>query len=280
MAGGPRLRWGRAGGSGVRQLPVQLECLCPGAWRHRLALHKHASHTRACPPPTPHSRSAAIRERGEAWGRHIEDSLALLPVIERHCPGACATSTGGGGGDSVGGRGAGGGGGAFSVIDVGSGAGLPGMVLAIARPQWRVTLLDTLKKRCAFLEAAAARAGARNVSVVWARAEEGGRRADLREGFDLSVARAVADTRVLAELCMPFVRPGGRWVAAKGADPGAEVRAAARAVRLLGGGEALQIVGVDSWAPEGQRTALVVEKAARTPDLYPRPPGSPNKKPL
>jgi 16S rRNA G527 N7-methylase RsmG len=118
------------------------------------------------------------------------------------------------------------------------------------------------------------------VSVVWSRAEDGGRREGLRGGFDLAVARAVADTRVLAELCLPFVRVGGHWVAAKGAAPGPEVRAATRAVRLLGGAEAFRTEGVDSWAPEGQRTALVVGKERPTPALYPRPAGSPNKKPL
>ncbi|KAI8469287.1 MAG: intraflagellar transport protein [Monoraphidium minutum] len=212
----------------------------------------------------------AIRERGEAWARHVEDSLALLPAIEAHC--AAAGRRGGGGGG-------GGGEAQFRVIDVGSGAGLPGMVLAIARPHWRVTLLDSLKKRCAFLEAAAACAGAANVSVVWARAEEGGRRRELRGRYDLAVARAVADTRVLAELCLPFVRRGGYWVAAKGAAPGAEAAAAARAVRLLGGG-AVRIELVDSWAPEGQRTAVVVHKERPTPDLYPRLPGAPGRKPL
>uniref|UniRef100_A0A7S3QS54 Ribosomal RNA small subunit methyltransferase G n=1 Tax=Dunaliella tertiolecta TaxID=3047 RepID=A0A7S3QS54_DUNTE len=105
------------------------------------------------------------------------------------------------------------------VIDVGTGAGLPGMVLAVMRPHWQVTLLDSLRKRCDFLTRAAEVAGVQNVSVVWSRAEEGGRREELRDTFDLAVARAVAETRVLSELCLPFVRAGGLWIAAKGPDP-------------------------------------------------------------
>lgn len=143
----------------------------------------------------------------------------------------------------------------------------------------QVTLLDTLNKRCTFLEAAAARAGAANVSVVWARAEEGGRRPGLRDSFDLATARAVAAAPIICELCLPFVRPGGHLIAAKGAAPQEEAAAAARAVSALGGG-GLAIQTVDSWAPEGQRTAVVVRKVGPTPAAYPRPPGTPNKKPL
>lgn len=145
---------------------------------------------------------------------------------------------------------------------------------------FKVTLLDSLKKRCTFLEAAAARVGASNVSVVWGRAEEGGRQQGLRDAHDLAVARAVADTRVLAELCLPFVRPGGVWVAAKGAAPHAEVAAAKKGIQALGGSGEVEVVGVDSWAPEGQRTAVVVCKRRPTPAAYPRAPGTPSKKPL
>jgi 16S rRNA G527 N7-methylase RsmG len=163
---------------------------------------------------------------------------------------------------------------------------LPCLAATLPRPPPRppprqVTLLDSLKKRCGFLEAAAARAGAGNVTVVWARAEEGGRRAGLRDAFDLAVARAVAAARVGAELCLPFVRPGGAWVAPKGAAPDGEVAEAAAAVRALAGSGARAVVEfVDSWAPEGQRTALVVRKARPTPAAFPRPAGTPTKKPL
>eukprot|EP00775_Hariotina_reticulata_P014196 gene14196-14339_t len=121
--------------------------------------------------------------------------------------------------------------------------------------------------------------GLHNVVVVWCRAEEGGHRLYLRERHDLAVARAVAELRVLAELCLPFVKPGGTWVAAKGANPQEEVAAAGPALARLGG----RLVGVEevqSWAPEGQRTAVVVAKEGPTPSKYPRVAGTPSKKPL
>ncbi|KAG2454010.1 hypothetical protein HYH02_001053 [Chlamydomonas schloesseri] len=195
----------------------------------------------------------AVRDKGDAWQRHVVDSLALLPVIERHAaaagllrppagaaaaqgPEADAAEARRASGRGAGSSGGGGGGGVeLRLIDVGTGAGLPGMILAAARPQWKVTLLDTLRKRCDFLKEAAARAGLDNVDVVWCRAEEGGRRPELRQAYDVAVARAVAETRILAELCMPFVRVGGLWVAAKGPDPEAEVAAASNAIGQLGG---------------------------------------------
>lgn len=256
----------------------------------------------------------AVRDKGEAWGRHVVDSLALLPAIERRLPlpppppgrhastntsrtthtnsrsssrsgsavdarsdtGAAASSPSGGG-QQGGGNGAGG---PLRVIDVGTGAGLPGMVLAVARPHWKVTLLDSLRKRCDFLREAAARAGLTNVEVVWCRAEEGGQRPELRQSYDLAVARAVAEARVLAELCLPFVRVGGLWVAAKGPDPQAEVSAASNALGQLGG-RLVAVEEVESrWEDGRQRTALVVAKAGPTPAKFPRQAGTPNKKPL
>ncbi|GLC35193.1 hypothetical protein PLESTM_000289500 [Pleodorina starrii] len=266
----------------------------------------------------------AVRDKGDAWQRHVVDSLALLPVIERHIggsdsssgnssksrassgssDGSSSTGVGSGSeGEAQGGEGSrgqelrarsgegassssssdGGGGGrgrgALRVVDVGTGAGLPGMVLAVARPQWKVTLLDSLRKRCDFLREAAARAGLSNVEVVWCRAEDGGHRPELRQAYDLAVARAVAESRVLAELCLPFVRVGGLWVAAKGPDPEVEVCAAAGAIRQLGGRQ-LALERVESHSAEGQRTALVVAKAGPTPARFPRQAGTPNKKPL
>lgn len=95
----------------------------------------------------------------------------------------------------------------------------------------------------------------------------------------MAVARAVAELRVLAELCLPLVAPGGLWVAAKGASPEAEVAAAGRALSELRG-RLVEVARVESWAPEGQRTAVVVAKQAATPRAYPRSPGTPSKKPL
>eukprot|EP00198_Chlamydomonas_reinhardtii_P005431 XP_001694767.1 methyltransferase [Chlamydomonas reinhardtii] len=240
----------------------------------------------------------AVRDKGDAWQRHVVDSLALLPVIERHAaamgllrpagPAVAGAEAGAAEARGSSGRSAGSSSGSSSrssgdgvelrLIDVGTGAGLPGMIIAAARPQWKVTLLDTLRKRCDFLKEAAARAGLRNVDVVWCRAEEGGRRPELRQAYDVAVARAVAETRVLAELCMPFVRTGGLWVAAKGPDPEAEVAAASNAIGQLGGRKlALERA---QQAQAQQFTALVVLKDKSTPARFPRQPGTPNKKPL
>ena len=101
--------------------------------------------------------------------------------------------------------------------------------------------------------------GLSNVEVIWARAEEAGRRPELRETYDLAVARAVAETRVLAELCLPFVRVGGLWVAPKGPGPQAEVESAGNAIKKLGG-KLVALDMVDSFSADGQRTAVVVRK--------------------
>ena len=122
------------------------------------------------------------------------------------------------------------------VMDVGSGAGFPGIPLAIARPQWRFTLLDTLRKRTTFLEVVARELGLTNVDVVWARAEDLAREDAHRERYDLVTARAVAELRTLAEFCVPFVKVGGYWAAPKNADVENEIADAVNAVGLLGAG--------------------------------------------
>ena len=202
------------------------------------------------------------RSEAEALERHAGDSLALLPVLEGARPAAAAQAP-------------------ARVLDVGSGAGLPGMVLAIARPEWELTLLDSLQKRCRFLEEAARELGLRNVDVRWGRAEDLAREPGLRDGFDLVTARAVAEMATLVELCLPFARPGaGALVAAKGPGPGDEVARAAAAIEALGGA-APKVVPVDSFSGDGQRfTAVVVQKASPTPNKYPRRAGLPNKRPL
>lgn len=213
-----------------------------------------------CTIHAPHNL-AAIRDREEAYIRHVDDSLALLPALDA-CVEATAAAAAG-----------------VTLIDVGSGAGIPGIILAVARPHWRVTLLDSLQKRCAFAAEAAAAAGVANVSVECARAEDAGRNPALRERHTLVVARAVAELRVLAELCLPLAVVGGHWVAAKGASPQAEVGAGLAAVAQLGG----RLVGVqevDSMAPEGRRTAVIVLKERSTPAMFPRRPGTPKKQPL
>lgn len=121
-----------------------------------------------------------------------------------------------------------------SLIDVGTGAGFPGVVLALYRRDIRLTLLDSLNKRLVFLKELCDQLQL-PVTLIHARAEEGGKKPELREQFDVATARAVASLPVLCEYCLPFVRPGGRFIALKGPDSEAEQGAAKRAMDLLGG---------------------------------------------
>ena len=165
---------------------------------------------------------------------------------------------------------------ARKVVDVGSGAGLPGLPLKIARPELELTLIEADQGKAAFLVHACATLGLARVEVVASRAEEAGHDPRLREAFDAAVARALAPLPVLVELCLPLVRVGGRRLSQKteGEDPGA----AARAIELLGG--ALAAV---HRSPSGARrtgTVVVIDKVRPTPATYPRRAGVPARKPL
>lgn len=161
------------------------------------------------------------------------------------------------------------------VLDMGSGAGFPGMPLAIARPDADVTLMDALGKRVHFLEEAARRAGV-HVSAVHARAEEAAR-GELRERFDVVTARAVARLNVLCELALPFVRVGGVLVAYKGPAADEELDEAAVAIKRLGGGAA-RVLNAD--LPGRDARLVVIGKLTPTPKSFPRRPGDAARKPL
>ena len=163
------------------------------------------------------------------------------------------------------------------VIDVGSGAGFPGLPLKIASPGMDITLLDSLGKRTDFLRSAAQLLGLEGVTVVCARAEEAP--PELREGFDIAVSRAVARLNVLCELCLPFVRPGGLFIAMKGPDCAEELAEARGAIRELGGGEA-RIAPYAVPGTELRHAAVIIEKSAPTPVAYPRRWAKISKKPL
>lgn len=167
---------------------------------------------------------------------------------------------------------------AGTAIDVGSGAGFPGVPLAILRPDIRFTLLDSLGKRVDFLRGVIDALGL-NAEAVHLRAEDAARRPELRERFDLAVARAVAPMNVLCEYLMPFTRVGGRMLALKGPTLDAELDAARGAIALLGG----EIERVQPLAVPGRdwdHRAAWVRKVAPTPDRFPRRAGVPAKKPL
>ncbi len=172
----------------------------------------------------------------------------------------------------------------FTLIDVGTGAGFPGVPLALLRDDCALTLLDSLNKRLVFLETVCREVGLK-AHLVHARAEEGGRKPELRERFDVATARAVAALPTLCEYCLPFVKVGGRFLALKGPDGDREQEAAARAVMTLGG----KFVGAKTLtlpaAPEEgvepmARRLVEIAKVAPTPPKYPRPSAKIAKQPL
>ena len=163
------------------------------------------------------------------------------------------------------------------LVDVGSGAGLPGLPLRLARPDLRLTLLEANRRRAAFLVRACAALGLDDVEVLAERAEVAGRQPAQREAYDAAVARALAPMAVLAELCLPLVRVGGRLLAMK-TEAATEVEAAATAIDLLGG-ELKEVVPAPSQA-RSRGSIVVVDKLRPTPPDYPRRPGVPSRRPL
>ena len=162
------------------------------------------------------------------------------------------------------------------LIDVGSGAGFPGLPLLLAEPSLRLTLLDAQQKRVDFLASLCERLGLK-VSCVHARAEEAALEAGERDGYDYAVSRAVARLNMLTELCLPFVRPGGAFLAMKARDCEEELAEAGNAIRRLGGRlEALEKFPV----AEVERALVVVRKTAPTPKGYPRRFAKIKKEPL
>jgi 16S rRNA (guanine527-N7)-methyltransferase len=162
------------------------------------------------------------------------------------------------------------------VVDVGSGAGLPGLPLKIARPDLELTLIEADQDKAAFLVHACATLGLDGVEVVAGRAEEAGHDPRLREAFDVAVARALAPMPVLAELCLGLVRVGGRLLAQKtgSEDPDAAIHA----IDVMGG--VLAAVHASPSAARRAGTVVVIDKIRPTPAIYPRRPGMPNRKPL
>ena len=194
----------------------------------------------------------AITEPVEVAVKHFVDSLSLLWVLDE---------------------------GVESVADVGTGAGFPGLVVAIARPDLRVTLIDALGKRLTFLGAVIDALGIGNATLLHARAEEAGRRADLREGFDVVTARAVAHLATLAEYCLPLARVGGEFVAMKARAVDEEVAIAGPAIATLGG----EVTTVLRFALPGgreERVLVRVSKLRPTPEAYPRRAGVPERRPI
>lgn len=163
-----------------------------------------------------------------------------------------------------------------SLVDVGSGAGLPGIPLAIARPDLALTLVESNKDKAAFLVHACAQLGLERVTVLARRAEEAGHVPGLRESFDAAVSRALAPTPVAVELCLPLVKVGGRFLAQKTSSE--DVESARHAIELLGG--RLDAIHEAPSAARIHGTVVDIAKIAPTPAAYPRRVGVPARKPL
>ncbi len=163
------------------------------------------------------------------------------------------------------------------IIDVGTGAGFPGLVLKIARPDLKVTLLDGLNKRLIFLNEVCKELGL-EVETIHSRAEDAGKRSDYREKYDVATARAVARLNVLSEYCLPFVKVGGSFVAMKGPTATEELEDAMTAIKKLGGEKAVQIN--ETLPDDSQRVFVKIKKISQTPPQFPRISAKISKKPL
>lgn len=165
------------------------------------------------------------------------------------------------------------------IIDVGTGAGFPGLVLKILRPDLELTLLDSLNKRLDFLREVTENLNLDNVTFVHSRAEDGAHKKELRESFDVAVSRAVAALPLLCELCLPFVSVGGSFLALKGPAAAEEAENAARAITILGG-ELKEITDAPVPGTDLKHKIVVIKKVRHTPIKLPRKPALISKNPI
>ena len=194
----------------------------------------------------------SITERDQVIVKHFLDSLSVALAFKQGIP--------------------------QSLIDVGAGAGFPGLPLKIVYPDMRVTLLEATGKKVEFIKHAITRLNLRDAVAIQSRAEDLAHDPVHREKYDAAIARAVADMSVLAEYMLPFVRVGGMFIAQKGVDIEEEMRNASRALKILGG-SVREIIPVQ--LPELEKRHLViVKKTNATPIKYPRRAGVPSKQPL
>lgn len=206
----------------------------------------------------------AITEYDEVFIKHFADSVAINKAI------ADISRENGSFADIL--KGA-------SIIDVGTGAGFPGLPIKIAFSDTKVMLLDSLNKRVKFLNEVINRLKLTDIEAIHARAEEGARKAELRGTYDIGVSRAVANLSTLSEYVLPFVRVGGYFAAYKSGDIDGEVKQAENAVKMLGG-TVSKVYRFTLPDTDIDRSIVFIEKVKNTPEKYPRKAGLPSKEPL
>ena len=168
-----------------------------------------------------------------------------------------------------------------SIADIGCGAGFPTLPLAILREDLKISAIDSTAKRVAYVAETAKMLSLDNVRAITMRAEDGGKKPDYRERFDFVTARAVAELRVLSELCLPYVKCGGKMLAMKGKNAEIELEAAKGAIKSLGGGSATyKEVSLSNDEETLTHPIIVINKEKKTPPMFPRPYSQISKKPL
>ena len=198
----------------------------------------------------------AITEFNEVIVKHFIDSLAIVKIVSKD-----VLSSG------------------VSIIDIGTGAGFPGIPLKIAFPNINITLLDSLNKRINFLKEVSEELGFNGIDFIHGRSEDFGRNPQYREKFDICVSRAVANLATLSEFCVPFVKVGGGFISYKAGDCGEEVKESMKAVEKMGGKIQKQL---EYMVPTSDlnRVLLFIEKEKATPKSFPRKAGTPAKEPI
>jgi len=193
----------------------------------------------------------AITEPEEIILKHFIDSITILNKLEDNA----------------------------KIVDVGTGAGFPGIPLSIMNPTLKITLVDSLNKRLIFLQEVVNKLNLKNIEIVHARAEEFGQNKKYRESFDFATSRAVANLSTLSEYLIPLVKVNGKVISMKAAEAQQEINDAKKAIEILGG----KIEKIEEFnLPQSDigRTVIVIKKEKQTPNKYPRKPGTPSKEPI
>lgn len=191
----------------------------------------------------------AITDESEVITKHFADSLSILKYIKNNS----------------------------KVIDVGTGAGFPGIPLKIANESLKITLLDSLNKRILFLDEVIKELNLKDINTIHGRAEEVAHDKEHREQYDIAVCRAVAKLNVLAEYMLPYLKVGGTFICMKGPNINEEIDSSMKVIKLLGG----KIEKVESFElEENQRNIIIIKKEKNSPKNFPRKAGTPSKSPI